>query len=328
MPNRRAAWSVSEREFPADAPLRAQLAFLVRYAILAPSSHNTQPWKFVVDDAAIDVVVDDTRWLRIADADQRELYASVGCAIENLVTAGAYFGLAAAVGEPLGGRVRVAFTPSEAPVATDVAARFQMITVRHTNRRRFEPHAVEAGQLVELAAAVAPEATAVFRTDPVLKQALDALVARADAIQFADAAWRRELAAWYREAFGQPWPVAQISRAVVSRFDLSRTAAKRDHAMLMSAPAIGWLTAPATDRRARIGVGRAFQRMSLTAEAMDLRVHPMNQVLQVSALAPDLRLLVGTGELPQLMFRVGYAQPEKAHATRRPVEEVIATTAP
>ena|SRR6056297_454819 len=32
--------------FPEHDPLAEQLAFLVRYAVLAPSGHNTQPWRF------------------------------------------------------------------------------------------------------------------------------------------------------------------------------------------------------------------------------------------------------------------------------------------
>src|ERR1051326_2408409 len=40
------AWSVCETDFPARASLAEQFAFLLNYAVLAPSSHNTQPWCF------------------------------------------------------------------------------------------------------------------------------------------------------------------------------------------------------------------------------------------------------------------------------------------
>lgn len=36
-------WQINEHDFPAAAPPVEQLKFLLRYAILAPSSHNTQP---------------------------------------------------------------------------------------------------------------------------------------------------------------------------------------------------------------------------------------------------------------------------------------------
>ena len=91
---RTAAWRVSETEFPAAAALPERLRFLVRYAILAPSSHNTEPWLFRVPDDRIDVRLDFSRWLKVADDDQRELHISVGCALENLLVAAEHFGLA------------------------------------------------------------------------------------------------------------------------------------------------------------------------------------------------------------------------------------------
>src|ERR1044071_5740294 len=85
-------WQINEQNFPHNRDAAHQLAFLLRYAILAPSSHNTQPWKFAVSRDEIAIFVNKDRWLRIADPDQRELYASVGCALENLLIAAEHFG--------------------------------------------------------------------------------------------------------------------------------------------------------------------------------------------------------------------------------------------
>ncbi|KCZ71106.1 nitroreductase [Candidatus Methanoperedens nitroreducens] len=86
------AWDIKESEFKEDAPLYEKLKILLRYAILAPSGHNTQPWRFAVDDGQIKVLADLSRALPAADPDNRELYISVGCAVENLITAGRHFG--------------------------------------------------------------------------------------------------------------------------------------------------------------------------------------------------------------------------------------------
>lgn len=79
---------------PTSRPSTENADFLLRHAILAPSSHNTQPWSFDVHDNRLEVHADLTRWLRVADADRRELHVSLGCAIENLVLAAEYVGLA------------------------------------------------------------------------------------------------------------------------------------------------------------------------------------------------------------------------------------------
>ena len=61
--------------------------------MLAPSSHNTQPWKFRIESNRIDLFMDEERWLKVCDGDQRELHISLGCCLENLLVAADHFGL-------------------------------------------------------------------------------------------------------------------------------------------------------------------------------------------------------------------------------------------
>jgi hypothetical protein len=120
-------WALSARQFPVDGNARDRLLFLLRYAILAPSTHNTQPWRFTVAPERILVFRDRARWLQVADPSQRELHVSVGCALENL--------LIAAI------RQRPRYVPKEAcstrsPVARPVAGRF--------DRARYRPMTCDA----------------------------------------------------------------------------------------------------------------------------------------------------------------------------------------
>ena len=62
-----------------------RLRGLVREATLAPSSHNTQPWKFRLGDRSIAMLPDLTRRCPVVDPDDHHLYVSLGCATENIV---------------------------------------------------------------------------------------------------------------------------------------------------------------------------------------------------------------------------------------------------
>jgi hypothetical protein len=60
---------------------------LVRYATLATSSHNTQPWKFKLEPGRIVILPDLARRCPEVDPDDHHLYGSLGCAAENLLLA-------------------------------------------------------------------------------------------------------------------------------------------------------------------------------------------------------------------------------------------------
>ena len=68
---------------------------LVRYATLAANSHNTQPWRFTIEERRITIAPDFARRCPVVDSDDHHLFASLGCAAENVVHAAAAVGLRA-----------------------------------------------------------------------------------------------------------------------------------------------------------------------------------------------------------------------------------------
>ena len=48
--------------------------FVIGTAVLAPSVHNTQPWRFAVRPGEISLYADPDRWLAVADPAGRELF--------------------------------------------------------------------------------------------------------------------------------------------------------------------------------------------------------------------------------------------------------------
>lgn len=70
---------------------------LIRYATLAASSHNTQPWKFRIRKNQITILPDFSRRCPVVDPDDSHLFKSLGCAAENLVHAAAAQGFSAEV---------------------------------------------------------------------------------------------------------------------------------------------------------------------------------------------------------------------------------------
>ena len=310
----------------------------IRYATLAANSHNTQPWRFKVSDSGIEILPDMTREIVIVDPDHHHVFASLGCAAENLAIA------CGARGKP----GELSFSPAnDGGVAfafgggsSAEPALFDAIPRRQSTRGEYDGKPVSAADLETLvAAATVPGVDLVLITDrPQIDRVRDLVVA-GNSAQIADPAFVRELKAWLRfsprqamqtsdglfsAASGNPVLPAWLGSIM---FDLVFTA-KAENAkyasQLASTPGVAVFVAEKDDREHWVLAGRASQRFALQATALGLKHAFINQPVEVPALRPDLASLVGLpGRRPDIVMRFGYG-PALPYSPRRPVEAVLA----
>ena len=172
-------------------------------AILAPSIHNSQPWRFILTKGVLELHADRARQLQVLDPASRQLMISCGCALFNARVALAAAGYATNVQRfPEPGRSGLlarlsAVRAGGRAVVEELAALDSAIELRHTNRRRFTDERVPAELVEDLVAAAAAEGANLLpiRGDRQLR-AVTALSQRAAAQADADPAYRAELRAW------------------------------------------------------------------------------------------------------------------------------------
>jgi hypothetical protein len=100
---------------------------LIRYATLAASSHNTQPWKFRIRQDSITVLPDFSRRCPAVDPDDSHLFKSLGCAAENIVHAAAAQGFSADVRfDPGEEGIVVLLNRVASPRATDLSTSIEI----------------------------------------------------------------------------------------------------------------------------------------------------------------------------------------------------------
>ena len=86
-------WEIKKENFPNRGSLADKIRFVLGYAILAPSTHNSQPWLFKIKNDSCKIYYDPKLRLPEADPLGRDLYISMGCMIDNLLIAANYFGI-------------------------------------------------------------------------------------------------------------------------------------------------------------------------------------------------------------------------------------------
>jgi len=321
----------------AQAPSWSEHAVkLVGKAVLAPSSHNTQPWFFLLGEPYVDLLADRTRALPINDPNDRELTISCGCALLNLLLAAADSDfqlenwLLPDPQEPDWlARVSITSDPVERVPEADLA---RFIEVRRTCRTRFESRPVAEEVVDSMVAAAAAEGAWLrpLQTEELRKRAI-ALVVEGDALQWGDSRWRRELAAWmHTRSEGDGLTVsaftAPVAQMVVRNFDMGGGVGSKDRELAESSPLLAVLGTNGDGPRDWLAAGQALQRVLLVGCSFGLRASYLNQPIQVVSLRKQVGELAGGNGFPQILLRFGYAGTPLAPAPRRPLEDVIEWT--
>ena len=311
---------------------------LVRYATLAPSSHNTQCWKFPLGEQSISILPDFQRRCPVVDPDDHHLFVSLGCAAENLLQAAAAMGLHGHASFDAGadGALDIALEPAKA-VRSPL---FEAMTGRQTTRTEFDgnPLSNEELQLLERAGSGNGVQVNLLTGKPAMEAVLD-FVIQGNTAQIRDPAFVRELKDWIRFSHAQavasgdglfskssgnpslpPWLGGRL-------FDLFFTEqAENDKYArhIRSSAGIAVFVSDVDDKAHWIEAGRAFERFALQATAIGIRNAHLNQPIEVQSLRPQFAGLLGiTHGRPDLVVRFGRG-PEMPRSLRRPLDAVLA----
>lgn len=310
---------------------------LITAATAAASSHNTQPWKFHAHRWRIGILPDMRRRCPAVDPDDHHLYASLGCAAENLVWAARATGFRTHVSCDT---ERSAAIIDLEPAVAEPTVLSQAIPTRQCSRSLYDGAALAGDDLRMLeAAAQGNGVTARFITDRRQMEQIAEFVAAGNTAQFADTHWRDELLAWIRfneaEArrfgdglYGPVMGSPSVPRWLGSVFmRLGFSAAKqnrKDIAHIRSSGAIAIFVSEQNTPCGWMEAGRCYERMALQATALDLRNAFINQPVEVPALRTQFASFLGIGNRrPDLVVRLGRG-PRMPRSFRRPVESVMA----
>ena len=333
----RRTWHPAEGK-PADHP--ALMRELVRCATLAPSSHNTQCWKFRIEERAISILPDLALRCPAVDPDDHHLFVSLGCAAENLVQAARAYGLGgeARFDASADGAVRVTLEPT----AALASALFEAIPRRQCTRAEFDAQPISNAdlKLLEQAGTGSGVRIMLITERPAMENVLTHVV-QANSAQMDDPAFVEELKSWIRfsddeavatsdglfsRTSGNPsvprWLGSPLFRVFFREASENDKYAKR----IRSSSGIAVFAPDSSSSSGKahwIETGRCYERFALQATALGIRHAHLNQPVEVSALRPQFAASLGLAGLrPDLVVRFGRG-PETPRSLRRPVQAVL-----
>jgi hypothetical protein len=307
-------------------------------AVLAPSVHNTQPWRFVIDGDTLEVHADRSRQLDVLDPVGRQLLLSVGCALFNLRVSLAAAGEAVEIRrfpDPL--RSDLIATVRRDPtgaVQSDIAPLVDAIERRRTNRRRFADDPVPADVVAFLADAARAEGAVLSPVrDLDDRLTLARLSQHADQLENDDPAYRAELRAWTTDdphrGDGVPFDVVPRVDGTarddipMRDFDSSGNGALPPNTRSSLNQCLLLLGTRGDSPEQWLIAGEALERVLLVVAARGLAACPLTQVIEIAVTRDRLRHELRLGMFPHVLLRVGYAPPTPATRRRRLVDVLV-----
>lgn len=330
----RSIWRHSEGNIDDKSALMREL---VRYAALAPSSHNTQCWKFRMEENAISILPDLTRRCPVVDPDDHHLFASLGCATENLIQAALANGLKgeARFDSAGDGLIKIALNPTKA-VTTPL---FEAIPKRQCTKAEYDgkPLASEELALLEKAGTGNGVRIMLLTEKSAMEKTLDYII-QGNTTQVNDPAFVKELKAWirfndgeatrtgdglYAKSSGNPALPHWLGSPMFDWVFNAKSENDKCARQVRSSAGIAVFVSEANDKAHWVEAGRCYERFALQAAALGIRNAFLNQPVEVSNLRPQFASQLGINSgRPDMVVRFGRG-PEMPKSLRRPVEAVL-----
>jgi len=313
----------------------SQIRELVRYATLAANGHNTQPWKFAIKENTIEIHPDYARRLPVVDPHDRELWISLGCALENLLISARAIGFAPEVSYPNEADfIRVDLT-SDAPQSD---AMFASIPQRQNTRSEFDGQPVNTADLDQLQTLLLkPGVVLRFAANSADRETMLEYVNQGNLTQYADKAFVDELIYWlrfnqreiltsldglYTLCSGNPEVPRWLGEIFVSGTKPQQQA-DMDAKKLRSSAGAVVIASETEDKTAWVRTGQVYERLALKMTALNIKSAFLNQPIEIASVRRQFQSAIGLGNAqPQLLIRYGYAE-AMPQSLRRSVDAVL-----
>jgi hypothetical protein len=310
---------------------------MVEFAIKAPSGHNTQPWKFRINERSIEVLPNFTKSLPIVDGNNRELYISLGCALENLCITARHLGYNYEIVSQNDQGITINLEKTSSGPENNL---FPEIEKRQTNRSIYTNRKIPDETIRYLENIVIQPNTHIYfaKTGKRFTDPLTQYILRGNEIQMNDNNFKAELILWMRfnkgeirktqdglayNAMGFPAIPRFMGKPIVSSYLRPNKQNESDVEKINSSSHLVLFTTKNNNVNEWIDLGRTLERILLETTKLNIVNAYLNPPCEIEALATEMKNgLPINNEYPVILSRIGYAE-LMPYSPRINIEKVI-----
>ena len=322
------SWSIRTDERVKGASLEDKIRHILGYGVLAPSVHNSQPWKIKINASKVLITVDHTRKLAVADPEGRGMFIAIGAFVENIVQAAPLVGMKAYVSYEED-YVVVKFADSQQRTHhTELA---KAIVHRHSNKYPYDGLSDSSAtykQLVTLCKGL-PGVKLITAKEDLL--AFEDIHLEAAQVVASNELFVRELLAWLRlnqtrRHDGMPGHIMGQSslKTLLMRVSLGmqpglfKKSLDKERLLLRHTPYVGIFCIKNETAKDFIKIGRLIELFWLKLTTLGLVGHPLTAAVANSHTRHELIKKFDLSDSPVFIMRVGAPTHKATNTPRRP----------
>src|SRR3989344_467971 len=303
---------------------RETIIKIIEYGTWAPSSHNSQPWKFSIMEDSIEILPEYARRLVVGDKRNRQLFISLGCAGENIRQGAGALGYEATV-TILDEKIIVRLERNMGKGNPEI---IQALKNRVTSRY---PYAFDdsLNKIAGYMKGLAEENIDFFICSGKMKQDIAGVAVKASVDAMTDGGFRKELSEYVKSnttkskigmpahGMGIPTVISYIVPVLIQYINVNRLNQKSDTKLLVEqTPHLVVIATEQDDSHAWIKTGFLYERAALAAQRTGLSTAMWAAPIETGDYFMDLQRILKTNKRPQALFRLGKALKKPPHSPR------------
>ena len=329
--------SINHEDFFNKQTSGEKIKFMLQYGVLAPSTHNSQPWLFKIEENSCKIFVNKEKIIKEADPLGRDLYISFGCLLSNLEISARYFNVFNSIeyshNSDYVAKINFKNLSERTEVNEALKSLIDAILTRVNTRGIFEKKDLPQEIISDIKKENNFEDITIHTIEDKEKiKQLATLTGEGLKMAYKSKLFRKEMFNWMNNSFSKkkegipgyslrmPSLISLIFPWLVRFLNIGKKVAVLNIMSISSAPLVTVVTAKDSTKETWLNIGRFFEKTTLTLNSKNIKTSIFVASVEMGELYKKVQEIIESDEIPQFLFIAGYMNFNQKPNLRHSVE--------